>query len=456
MPSFFWTQKQDIGPGSRTSHGLAYDGARQHVLLFGGDPGGPPFADTWSWDGALWTQVADTGPSARHGLAIKFDAARQCVVLFGGASGSDLFADTWTWDGTEWTQVADTGPAARSGHALAYDAARQRVVLFGGRTAGNPLGDTWEWDGTEWTQVQDVGPSARSAHVMAFDPTASRVVLFGGAGASGAGLNDTWLWDGTAWTQAADTGPDPRAASTMVAASTIVLFGGVNSIEPLLTAPAKRIIYGDSWRWDGHAWTEVQNIGPAPRWGHGMAFRSDAGRIVLVGGSSVFGPAEDASQQTGVRRDTWEHAEQAVAPGPGPGPGPGPVTIQSLVITNPPVGSQAANGTITLSGPAPAGGATVQLAAAISSFLPPPGFAISLAPGSQVTIPANSQSGSFSIQANQPVQPGQQISVVVTATLGASSQSASVIFGLLVTLVRTYRLSQTVYGPVRSLYHSLK
>jgi hypothetical protein len=31
MPSFFWTQKQDIGPSHRTSHGLTYDGERKRV-----------------------------------------------------------------------------------------------------------------------------------------------------------------------------------------------------------------------------------------------------------------------------------------------------------------------------------------------------------------------------------------------------------------------------------------
>jgi hypothetical protein len=418
MPSFFWTQKQDIGPSGRISHGLTYDGERKRVVLFGGDPGGPPLDDTWAWDGALWTQVADTGPSARQGLVMVLDSARKCLVLFGGASGSNLFGDTWTWDGTEWTQVADTGPASRSGHALAYDDARERVVLFGGRTAANPLGDTWEWDGTEWTQVQDVGPSARRAHAMAFDPTAARVVLFGGAGANGAGLNDTWLWDGAAWTQAADTGPDPRAASAMVAATTIVLFGGVNSIDPGFP-PANRIIYCDSWRWDGHAWTEVQNIGPAPRWGHSMAFRSDAGRIVLVGGSSVFGPAQDASLQAGVMRDTWEHPDQGVAPGPGP------VTIQSLVIPPPPTGGQTTTGTITLSGPAPAGGATVQLTIAVSPSSASPFISLS---GPQVTIPATSSSGSFGIQSQQSL--GIVASVVVTAALGGSSLSATVLFML--------------------------
>jgi hypothetical protein len=344
-----------------------------------------------------------------------FDSARKCVVLFGGASGSNFFADTWTWDGTEWTQVADTGPAARSGHALAYDNAGQCVVLFGGRTAANPLGDTWEWDGTEWTQVQDVGPSARRAHAMAFDSTAFRVVLFGGADANGTGLNDTWLWNGTTWTQAADTGPDPRAASAMVAASTIVLFGGVNSIDPNLE---NHTIYGDSWRWDGHTWTEVRHIGPAPRWGHGMAFWSDAGRIVLVGGSTVFGLAQDAALQAGVMRDTWEARDDGVAPGPGS------LTIQSLVITPPQVTAPGtANGIITLSGPAPAGGATVQL-----SKSNPPGQTSGFVPGPQVTIPANSNSGSFGIHCIGVLVFENPVSTVVTATLGASSQSASVMF----------------------------
>lgn len=326
MLPFFWTQKQDIGPSKRTSHGLAYDQARKRVVLFGGDPGGSPLADTWEWNGALWTQVADTGPSGRRGSAMAFDPTASRVLLFGGTSGPDAkinvphlaFGDTWSWDGTEWTQVADTGPSARSAHALAWDDGRKCVVLFGGRPPatterlGFPLNDTWEWDGTEWTQVQDVGPPARSAHAMAFDSTASRVVLFGGADSNGAGLNDTWLWDGTNWTQAAETGPDPRAAYGMVGATTIVLFGGVNSIAPILHTGSNRIIYGDSWRWDGKAWTKVQDIGPVPRWGHGMAFRSDASRIVLFGGSSFFNTGEDPSLQAGVMQDTWEHTEVAL------------------------------------------------------------------------------------------------------------------------------------------------
>ena len=72
-----------------------------------------------------------------------------------------------------------------------------------------------------WTQKQDIGPSNRTSHGLTYDGERMRVVLFGG--------------DRTR----------PRAASAMVAAATIVLFRGVNSIDLSLPS-ANRIIYGDS------------------------------------------------------------------------------------------------------------------------------------------------------------------------------------------------------------------
>jgi hypothetical protein len=330
MPPIFWTQKQDIGPGSRTSHGLAHDSARQRVVVFGGDPGGSPLDDTWAWDGNLWTQIADTGPAARHSLAMAHEAGLERVLLFGGASGSTLFGDTWVCVGSDWTQLEDTGPAARAGHAMGFDPVRQRAVLFGGTTGAGLVGDTWEWDGTEWTQREDTGPSARGGHAMAYDVAGSRVVLFGGAGADGTGLGDTWAWNGTTWTQIADTGPDPRTASALVADGGALLFGGINSVDPAF-APSDRIVYGDSWRLEGDLWTKVQDIGPSPRWGHGLALRVNAGRIVLFGGSSVFAAAEDSALVPGLRRDTWEVQSAGTQPGPDPGTA-GVVAVDSVVV----------------------------------------------------------------------------------------------------------------------------
>ena len=318
MPPIFWTQKQDIGPRPRTSHAIAHDTSRGRAVLFGGDPGGGPLGDTWAWDGNLWTQIADTGPTARHGAAMVHESGLSRVLLFGGASGGVRFGDTWALVGSDWTQLEDTGPGPRAGHAIGYDAARQRAVLFGGRTGSDVLADTWEWDGVEWTQREDTGPSARAGHAMAYDVAGGRVVLFGGAGADGNGLDDTWAWNGTTWTQIADTGPERRVASALVADGGVLLFGGISSVDPGL-APGDRRVFGDSWRLEGDLWTKVQDIGPSPRWGHGLALTGDAASIVLFGGATTFAPTEDPALAAGLLGDTWHVPGAWTQPDPNPG-----------------------------------------------------------------------------------------------------------------------------------------
>ena len=102
---WLWTQKEDIGPAPRYGHVMAYEAARQHVVLFGGQVQQGFLRDTLEWDGSAWTQVADIGPGRRYGCALSYDTNRQRIVLFGGwdftkSTGTD---DTWEWDGTGWT-----------------------------------------------------------------------------------------------------------------------------------------------------------------------------------------------------------------------------------------------------------------------------------------------------------------------------------------------------------------
>jgi hypothetical protein len=290
---------------------MAYDGARRRTMLFGGNSLQTLLGDTWHWDGEDWTQVADTGPSPRSGHAVAYDGGRSALFLFGGhSSGDALNGDTWRWDGEGWTQVADTGPAPRTGHQLAFDSGRARVVLFGGEIPGaGARGDTWEWDGEAWTQVDDMGPAPRANHAMAFDGGRARVVVFGGK-VDGAAGGDTWEWDGTSWTQLADFGPNPCMASAMTFdGSSTLLFGG---IDPLSNANVSPRIFGLTWEWNGEHWTERQDIGPAPRWGHVVAFDSGRGQVVLFGGGAV-GPADPAAPDH-LLGDTWEVPGAAVQP----------------------------------------------------------------------------------------------------------------------------------------------
>jgi hypothetical protein len=51
--------------------------------------------DTWERDGAHWLQLQDMGPAGRGGHAMAYDLARQRVVLFSGADANSAFGDTW-------------------------------------------------------------------------------------------------------------------------------------------------------------------------------------------------------------------------------------------------------------------------------------------------------------------------------------------------------------------------
>ena len=327
MARFLWTQKEDIGPSKRVGHCLTYDEARGRTLLFGGDPlTGPLLGDSWGWDGEFWTQAADTGPSPRRDHAMAFDAPRGAVLLFGGFDGTSSLRDSWSWNGENWTQVEDTGPSARRGHAMAFDQARGRVVLFGGDD-GQALQDTWEWDGTGWTQVEDTGPSPRRNAAMAYDLVHQKTVLFGGDKGDGTALADTWAWDGQAWTQIADIGPPACLRAAMVSTDAqLVLFGGLDGTNA--QPPPK--LFDDSWTFDGALWTQRQDIGPAGRWGHGMAFDVTRRTIVMFGGHS----SATFSQVADLLGDTWEHAEteQSGTGGGGGGAG-GDAMIAELMLT---------------------------------------------------------------------------------------------------------------------------
>jgi hypothetical protein len=192
-----------VNPPYRMEHAMAYDSARQRVVLFGGSRYSvviPLLGDTWEYDGTNWMQIPSaSGPSPRFGHAMAYDSARQRIVLFGGFNGSSLSADTWEWNGSFWAAVfTPSFPLARWRHALAYDTSAQRVMLFGGTSSfgATPtvLADTWEFDGATWVNLSLAGsPPARRSHVMAYDEARQRVVVFGGRDSGGNSLADTWI-----------------------------------------------------------------------------------------------------------------------------------------------------------------------------------------------------------------------------------------------------------------------
>lgn len=206
--------------GGREACALAYHAKGGRTILYGGfhpnhptDPPNTTYGDTWAWDGMTWIELPISGPGPRRGGAMAYDSAREVIVLFGGFSPGlgTQNGSTETWEleyddvSSTWTWVNKTpsgpNPPTRYHFAMAYDSECDHTVLFGGFSTDNinHLDDTWEWKWDEiamemrWAQGPISGPSKRQGIGMAFD--GDHVVLFGGGTGSGATFfNETWKY----------------------------------------------------------------------------------------------------------------------------------------------------------------------------------------------------------------------------------------------------------------------
>ncbi|MFN8825907.1 MAG: hypothetical protein ACK501_13120 [Planctomycetota bacterium] len=299
-----WVQlPTPVQPDAVASPGLAFDGARQVSVLFGGDSAVGLHDRTWTWDGTVWTERFPVAhPSARTMVAMAYDAARQRVVLFGGFGVTGGVAnesnETWEWDGGNWTLRQPLhAPSPRGGASLAYDATRQCLVLFGGGLGGYMMptfDDTWEWDGVDWVQRFPLHrPTAARNGGLAYDTQRGVCVLFGGLSTSYQKQDATWEWNGVDWTRRYPAHvPTARYAAGLAydsARGRTVLFGG--GLDSGLAS--------DTWEYDGVDWQLVAPATvPSARDYVKLAYDGVRGRIVMRGGRVA---------------DTWEFA---ASPGP--------------------------------------------------------------------------------------------------------------------------------------------
>ncbi len=288
-----------IRPAARQLHAMAYDSARDRVVLFGGSPTythTTTFRDTWEWDGISWRELPEAavgvpgGPRSGHAMA--FDSRRNRVVLFGDwGTRND---DTWEFDGSTWIHrpVVGIRPQEGGGVSMAYDSVRGVTVLL-------KTNLVWEWDGSVWTFPNQASlplPPGQSRYTpsIAFDAARGRVVVFSGD----LSLNDTWEWDGSSWTQRLPANSPPsRQGHTMTYDSQrgrVVMFGGQYGSY-------LGNYFNDTWEWDGTNWTQGNtSTGPSARRSTAMVFQEGRGRPLLFGGSSLGVDSRD---------DTWEYIE---------------------------------------------------------------------------------------------------------------------------------------------------
>jgi len=187
-------------PSPRFLYGMAYDSARDRVVLFGGRDGFAPNNETWEFDGTNWTQILTANaPAAREEMGFVFDQSLGRVVMFGGCDEStqSIYGDTWWYDGVDWSEVTPANsPTPRFRGTMIYDSARARSVYYGGFDGTTILQDTLEYSGGEWSTVPPAGtnPPNGTEALAAYDPQRQKYVLFGGFGGTFSG--DTWEFTG--------------------------------------------------------------------------------------------------------------------------------------------------------------------------------------------------------------------------------------------------------------------
>jgi hypothetical protein len=162
-------------------------------------------------------------------------------------------------------------------------------------------------DCLSWQEVPMGGLiSPRSDAAMCYDAGRNVSVLFGGQGDRTNG--DTWEWNGSAWTLRFPSGARAVSGHTLTYDShrgVSILFGGT----PVPNAPAS-----DAWEYDGSLWVQRPEPGPPPRYLHAAAYDDLRAELIVFGGRG----------RNGVNfGDTWswngvQWRQYPAAPGPSP------------------------------------------------------------------------------------------------------------------------------------------
>ncbi|MFO1077248.1 MAG: hypothetical protein U1E73_05925 [Planctomycetota bacterium] len=256
---------------------VAYDRARDRVVVFQTNQYGTNEAGVREWDGRAW-QRGPSQPMPTGAGPLVYDSLRHRIVLTTSASGPNVL--TYAYDGSGWTQLVTAhAPTDRPGHDAAYDEAHDRVVLYGGGVF--PNSETWLFDGTDWQLATPAtSPPLAAGHRLAYDAVRQQVVMF---------LTNaqTWIWDGVNWSQhATPAGLSTRIGFAMAWDPTrqcVALTGGAN---PLYQPTGYTLRPAAYWEWNGTTWTQ-RALATLPQTLSASLVATARGMQLMLGGQPI-------------------------------------------------------------------------------------------------------------------------------------------------------------------------
>jgi hypothetical protein len=289
----------------------AYDSTRKRVVLYGGvdTSVSPPVTSRsfWFWDGATgkWDTLdpppATLWPPLRSQPQIAYDAARDRIVLWGGSDASGFPQDTWEWDGVQWANwpATSNGPVGTNAHTMTYADGRGTVMLF-------DTSSLFDWDGANHRWVMQaflpLAMTGVSYARLAWDSLRSKVVLYGGYRSNEGTVHipsKVLDWDSTnGWL---DRKPATLPAAWPEWRRNLVVYDSRRSRLVIYGANSNSVVDpGYVWEWDGarNSWTRRDDagIGP-PNLDNGIY---DPDRDVVVGYVGFYSQFE-------MKNGMWEY-----------------------------------------------------------------------------------------------------------------------------------------------------
>lgn len=192
-----------------------------------------------------WTRVlapgvqGAPGPVGRHGHTLSIIGSN--LFVYGGQVDDEYYDELWRFDLNtlkdtpvwQHVQTPTGGPPRRAGHsAVVY---KERLYIFGGTDGQYHYNDTWCFDfaSMTWSELKCVGyiPTPREGHAACM--VDDIMYIFGGRGADGNDLGDlaSFKISSHRWFMFAHMGPAPfgRSGHTMVSVQNRVLVIGGES-----------------------------------------------------------------------------------------------------------------------------------------------------------------------------------------------------------------------------------
>ncbi len=266
-------------PPRRAVQAMLYDTTRNRVVMFGGrqapaDRDGLPtyLNDTWVYKDDNWTRIeSELSPSPRQFPAMAYDSARDSIVLYGGnvlAEDEESFTlidDTWEFDGEQWISIG-TGPKVAK-PIMAYDPTLNQTFLIGlNETGTTTVMYRYDVASHTWTSVTPTAfPTCVNDGHMLYRERTGKLTFFGGVCATNTpDGEEVWEWDnaGNKWTKLTLTAGFIRLAGQAVSydpsRNEIVTFGGTVATGSVVSS-GTHILRGNTWR------LVLMNSRPAPR-----------------------------------------------------------------------------------------------------------------------------------------------------------------------------------------------